>query len=206
VIDLLADSEIVAPQLLGCTLACRGTAGVIVEVEAYHQDDPASHSFGGVPTKRTDVMFQAGGMLYVYFTYGMHWCANVVTGPAGSGQAVLFRAVTAVAGIETMHERRGGRPEIGNGPARLTQALDIRSTDNGRSLLASGADDLATALERSVDGPVLVRDVAAAASVGIELPLAEADVLIGPRIGITKAVERPWRFGVRGSGDLSKRF
>lgn len=205
----------VAPELLGWTIACRGAAAVIVEVEAYHQDEPASHAYGGVPTPRTRDLFGPAGSLYVYFTYGMHWCANLVTGAGGSGEAVLLRAAVPIRGLERMRERRSARRrpgaappadrELCAGPARLVDALDIRPGDGGCDLLRlpHGAclDD---ALGRADDAPVLVRDVDAARIAGIELPVVADRIAVGPRIGISKAVELPWRFGVAGSPWLSK--
>ncbi|MCW2923142.1 MAG: DNA-3-methyladenine glycosylase [Thermoleophilia bacterium] len=199
----------VAPDLLGWTIACRGTAAVLTEVEAYHQDEPAAHSFGGRPTPRTAGLFGPPGTAYVYFTYGMHWCANVVTGPEGSGEAVLLRAGVPVFGEELIRVRRtaarGTDPaslkprDVLGGPGRLAQGLDIRGDDTGRAMVRLDLTTLDEALHASEDGPVLVRDVAAARSVGIAVPLAADDVLVGPRIGISKAVELPWRFGVRGA-------
>ena len=205
-IDVTRHAEQVAPELLGCTLVCRGTAVVLVEVEAYHQDDPASHSFGGRPTPRTEVMFADGGALYVYFTYGMHYCANIVTGRAGTGEAVLFRAGFPIVGEELMQERRGRATDLANGPAKLVQALDIRKDDNAALLVRDEVTMLDDALDASHDGPLLVHDPAAAARAGLTLPIAPADVVIGPRIGITKGVDAPWRFGVRGSPHLAKSF
>ncbi|MCW2961048.1 MAG: DNA-3-methyladenine glycosylase [Thermoleophilia bacterium] len=206
----------VAPDLLGWTIACRGTAAVLVEVEAYHQDEPAAHSFGGLPTPRTQDLFGPPGTIYVYFTYGMHWCANLVTGPEGSGEAVLLRGAVPVHGEQLMRARRAAprgvdpakwrTKEIAGGPGRLTQALDIRAEDSGTPILRADVATLADALSLSVDGPVLVRDAAAARSVGIELPVAGDALVIGPRIGITKAMELAWRFGVRGSAGLSRGF
>ncbi len=164
----------VARDLLGCILVRRdGThvlSGRIVEVEAYTQNDPASHSFRG-RTPRNDVMFQAGGVLYVYFTYGMHFCANVVTGPEGRGEAVLLRAVEPVEGIDVMRTRRN-RPdtELANGPAKLCQAFDLGRAQNGLSLV----------------GPEIQI-----------LPgrrILSKDILRTPRIGVTAGQEKLWRF------------
>ena len=208
-IDLLRHPSEVAPELLGWTIACRGTAAVLIELEAYHQEEPAAHSYGGRPTPRTEGLFGEPGSLYVYFTYGMHWCANVVTGPVGSGEALLLRAAVPIAGEPLMRERRAAprsadparfRPhEVLGGPGRLVQGLDIRPGDGGAQLLHPALDALETALSVSEDGPVLVRDPAAAALAGVMLPLAADDLIVGPRIGISKAVELPWRFGVRGT-------
>lgn len=111
------------------------TGGIITETEAYRQDDAASHSYRG-KTPRTDVMFGPPGRLYVYFTYGMHWCANIVTGAEGSGEAVLIRAIVPDSGLDTIQRRRGNRlhSELTNGPAKLCQALGITGKDQGASL------------------------------------------------------------------------
>lgn len=214
-LDLLRHPEQVAPELLGWTIACRGTAAVLTEVEAYHQDEPAAHSYGGRPTPRTQGLFGAPGTAYVYVSYGMHLCMNVVTGPTGSGEAVLLRAAMPVAGEDTIRERRvarrGGDPaslrarDLLTGPGRLAQGLDIRMEDNGRIVVDASFATLEEALAAAGDGPVAWRDPELAAGVGITLPVAGSALLVGPRIGITKAVDLPWRFGVR-SADLSKPF
>jgi DNA-3-methyladenine glycosylase len=173
--ELLArDSPVVAPYLLNKLLVHGECVGRIVEVEAYREDDPASHSFRGV-SPRTAVMFGPAGHLYVYFTYGMHWCANVVTGADGEGSAVLLRAVTPIAGIELMRERRRGQRSLTDGPAKLCQAFAIGSPHNGVDLLTD--DPLAVRLFDDGTPPP-------------ERPL------IGPRIGISRAVETPWRWRV----------
>lgn len=171
----------VAPDLLNKVLQVdRGTklvSGRIVETEAYRSDDPASHTFNG-PTDRNRVMFGPAGHLYVYLSYGIHHCANVVTGPNGDGQAVLIRAVDPVDGIETMRMRRG-RPdrELANGPGKLCQALGIGLGDDGTDVLGAGR-------------VAIVDD-------GTPPP---PEPLIGPRVGISKAVDRPWRFRIHRSG------
>ncbi|MCW2926890.1 MAG: DNA-3-methyladenine glycosylase [Thermoleophilia bacterium] len=208
-LDPTRHPEAVARDLLGWTIACRGTAAVLTELEAYHQDEPAAHSFGGRPTPRTAGLFGRPGTAYVYFTYGMHWCANLVTGPEGSGEAVLLRAAVPVHGEATIRERRAARRAVDpasikardllTGPGRLAQGLDIRADDTGRTVLRLDLLTLDEALEASADGPVIIRERAEAEAVGIELPVAGDDLLVGPRIGITKAVELPWRFGVRGA-------
>jgi DNA-3-methyladenine glycosylase len=171
--DLLAgDAVDVAPRLLNKLLVHGPCAGRIIEVEAYRADDPASHSFRG-RTPRNAAMFGAPGTLYVYFTYGMHWCANVVTGADDDGAAVLLRALEPVAGVELMRARRGGRSDIANGPAKLCQAMAIGPEHNATDLLANG--------------PVRLVDD------GVAPPIAP---LIGPRIGITRATDQPWRFRV----------
>jgi len=169
---LAGDSVAVAPLLLNKLLVHGECVGRIVEVEAYREDDPASHSFRG-RTPRTEAMFGPAGHLYVYFTYGMHWCANVVTGPDGYGAAVLLRALVPVAGEDVMRTRRGGRPGLADGPAKLCQAMAIGPEHYGVDLLGAG--------------PVRLLDDGVAPP---RRPLA------GPRIGITKAVEQPWRFRV----------
>jgi len=145
----------------------------IVETEAYRSDDPASHSFNG-PTPRSAVMFGPPGVLYVYLSYGIHSCANVVVGADGDGQAVLVRAVVPVDGLQTMRDRRAGRvdTDLANGPGKVCAALAIGLADNGTDLTAP------TARIHIVDD-------------GIPPP---AHPLVGPRIGITKAIDTPWRF------------
>lgn len=178
-------SEIVAPRLLGCELVrelngqqlrCR-----IVETEAYDQSDAASHSYRG-RTPRTDVMFGPAGYLYVYFTYGMHYCCNVVTGPEGQGSAVLIRAVEPLEGEAAMSVRRRGLSgiEITNGPAKLCQALGIDRTMNGHDLRHQ---------------PLLL---------SIEPALPGKQIVQTTRIGITKARDMPWRFYVAGSPHVSR--
>jgi DNA-3-methyladenine glycosylase len=173
----------VAPRLLGAVLWRDGVAGRIVEVEAYGgADDPASHAFRG-PTLRNAAMFGPPGTLYVYRSYGIHWCANVVCGAEGAGSAVLVRALAPTAGLDEM---RGRRPrarrdrDLCSGPGKLCQALGITGGDDGADLL----------------GPGPVR---------LELgPPAGAAARCGPRVGISVAVERPWRFWLAGDPNLSR--
>jgi DNA-3-methyladenine glycosylase len=172
--QLARDSPVVAPFLLNKLLVHGDCVGRIIEVEAYREDDPASHSYRGV-TPRTAVMFGPAGHLYVYFTYGMHWCANVVTGGDGEGSAVLIRAVEPIAGIELMRERRRGQRSIADGPAKLCQAFAIDAGHNGADLLA--------------DDPLAVRLL----DDGADPPRRP---VVGPRIGISRAVETPWRWRV----------
>jgi DNA-3-methyladenine glycosylase len=181
------DSLAAAPLLLGCYLVRETPAGRlkvrIVETEAYHQDDPASHSFRGL-TPRTAPMFQAGGRLYVYFTYGMHYCLNIVTGPAGTGEAVLIRAAEPLEGIDIMRANRGieDTKNLTNGPGKLAQALGIFDT--------------------SLSGKTLNKS-----SISLEVPAGKArkaDIITGPRIGITKAAEQPWRFYIKANPFVSK--
>ncbi|MBA3292966.1 MAG: DNA-3-methyladenine glycosylase [Geodermatophilaceae bacterium] len=171
----------VAPQLLGVVFAHRSPEGVvavrITEVEAYSGDgsDPAAHTHRG-PTPRNKVMFGPPGTLYVYFSYGMHWCANVVCSPHGSGEAVLLRAGEVVDGVEVARRRRPAARrdvDLARGPARLTQALGITGADSGRNLL-----DPRSTMYLSPRAPVLEK----------------SQVRTGPRVGISKAVDLPWRF------------
>ncbi len=169
---LEGDSPDVAPQLLHKLLVRGVCIGRITEVEAYREDDPASHTFHG-PTKRNEVMFGPAGHLYVYFTYGMHFCANVVTGAIGSGAAVLIRAVEPVAGVEVMRARRQGRAAIADGPAKLCQAFAITAESNGLDLL--GGDPAGIGLFDDGTPP-------------------PENPRIGPRVGISKAIEVAWRW------------
>ncbi len=170
------DAPVVAPDLLGKLLVVdRGeraggrVSGRITETEAYTSDDPASHSFRG-RTSRNAVMFGPAGHLYVYLSYGIHCCANVVTGGAGDGQAVLLRAVEPIDGLDVMLARRGRRP-VADGPGKLCQAFGISLADNGADLCGSA-------------WICIVDD-------GVPPPF---DPAVGPRVGITKATQTPWRF------------
>jgi DNA-3-methyladenine glycosylase len=161
----------VARELIGCVVRHGETAGRIVETESYHMEEPACHAFGGV-TERTRTLYGEPGRAYVYFSYGVHSLLNAVAEPEGVGAAVLIRALEPVDGIDVMRARRGleRAEELCSGPGKLTQALDIGLSLNGSSL---------------VDGPIeLTREPGA----------REPRVVVGERVGITKAVELPWRF------------
>ena len=171
----------VAPDLVGCALLVDGVGGVIVEVERYQEDDPASHSFRG-PTPRSAVMFGPPGRAYVYRSYGLHWCLNAVCEPRGRGAAVLIRALAPTAGLQLMRARRAGVGDrlLCAGPGRLTRALAIDGDLNGVSLC---------------EGRVALHPRA-----------APVDVVAGPRIGVSRAADLPWRFGLAGSPHLSRPF
>ena len=177
----------VAPDLLGRVLARKladGTrlAARLVEVEAYEQGDPASHSYKGRPTARTQVMFGPPGRLYVYFSYGQHFCSNVVTGPDGVGSAVLLRAAQPLEGLEVMAANRGTDDVrlLCSGPARLTQAFGIVRAENGTDL---------------------VRDLSLMLLWGA--PLSPRAIGRSTRVGVNVGGERPWRFFERGSSFVS---
>ena len=164
----------VAPDLLHKVLVVGDRSVRITETEAYLGDDPASHSFRG-PTPRTAVMFGPAGVLYVYFTYGMHWCANVVTGVDGVGEAVLLRGGLPLTGVDAMRAvRKAARrdQDLTNGPAKLAQALGLDGSANGVDLLADSAE-------------IRIADD------GTPTPTT---IVTTPRVGISKAVDRPWRF------------
>ncbi len=171
----------VAPDLIGATLLVNGVGGLIVEVEAYHHTDPAAHSYNG-PTPRNSVMFGPPGYAYVYRSYGIHWCVNVVCEPAGSASAVLIRALEPTHGIAAMRRRRGLHDirSLCSGPGKLCEALAISDAHNGLPL-----DAEPIALHRGT---------------------GSREVVAGVRIGITKAVDLPWRYGLKGSRFLSKPF
>jgi len=171
----------VAPELIGATLLVNDVGGVIVEVEAYHHTDPAAHSYRG-PTARNAVMFGPPGCAYVYRSYGIHWCLNFVCEAEGSASAVLIRALEPTQGLAAMRRRRGPAEarSLCSGPGKLTEALGVSGKHNGLVL----------------DRPpfeLRARDRA-------------PDIVAGPRVGITKAVEHPWRYGLKDSLFLSKPF
>lgn len=180
-IDFSAPSHVVARQLIGVTLLVDGVGGRIVETEAYDREDPASHAFSG-PTERNAAMFGPPAHAYVYRSYGIHWCLNFVTMERGHGAGVLIRALEPTTGIARMRERRGIDEVrlLCSGPGKLCQALGVSRELNGCSLAAPPFELLA-------------------APAGIE-------VVAGPRIGISKAMEVPWRFGLAGSAWVSRPF
>ena len=173
--------HIVAPELIGATLLVDGVGGTIVEVEAYHHTDPAAHSYGG-PTPRNLVMFGPAGFVYVYRSYGIHWCLNFVCEPEGSASAVLIRAIEPVQGLAKMRRRRGASDEraLCSGPGKLCQALGVTIKHNGMPLDRAPFE--------------------------LRARLAKPEIVVGPRIGISKAVDAPWRYGLKGSKFLSKGF
>jgi DNA-3-methyladenine glycosylase len=179
--DFLGPAEEIARTLIGCELLVDGVGGRIVETEAYDMTDPASHTFSG-PTARNQAMFGPPGRAYVYRSYGIHWCLNFVCAEEGHGAGVLIRAIEPLYGIDVMCERRGlHEPRLlCSGPGRVGQALAIAHDMNGHRL------------DRK---PFEVR-----AAAGLH------EVSVGPRVGITKAADVPWRFGLAGSPFLSRPF
>jgi DNA-3-methyladenine glycosylase len=182
----------VAPELLGCTVSHSGVTVRLTEVEAYDgSNDPGSHAFRG-RTPRTRVMFGEPGGLYVYFTYGMHWCANLVCGPSGAASAVLLRAGQVVQGLELARARRPGIVErdLARGPARLATTLGLTRDQNG-------IDTLAT------ESPFVIR-------CGIPVPPSGSPVPVlrtGPRVGVSgpggESAQYPWRFWLEGESSVS---
>jgi DNA-3-methyladenine glycosylase len=181
-VNLWRNVHDVAPELIGAELFVDGVGGTIVEVEAYDHEDPAAHGFGNRRTARNASMFLAGGHAYVYRSYGIHWCLNFVCGVEDEASAVLIRALEPTQGLELMCERRGLDDVrlLCAGPGRLTQALGVTRDHDG------------LALDRP---PFELRP-----------RQGDVEVVTGPRIGITKAVELPWRYGVAGSRFVSRRF
>jgi len=181
-VDFFARSvHAVARDLVGCRLFYEGCGGTIVETESYERDDPACHAYVGL-TERTEVLFGPPGRAYVYLSYGIHSLLNFVAEPEGDAAAVLIRALEPSAGIEAMRARRGDRPdrELCSGPGKLTEALGIGLAQNRADL----SRDPFLLLPREEDW--------------------RGEIVTGPRIGITKAVEYPWRFAVADSGYVSK--
>jgi DNA-3-methyladenine glycosylase len=171
----------VAPELIGATLLVNAVGGVIVEVEAYHHSDPAAHSYRG-RSERNAVMFGPPGHAYVYRSYGIHWCLNFVCEEVGSASAVLIRALEPRQGLGLMQRRRGLRDAgtLCSGPGKLGEALGVTRKINGLAL----------------DRPPFE----------LRARVAEPEIATGLRIGISKAVEHPWRYGMKGSPFLSKPF
>jgi DNA-3-methyladenine glycosylase len=165
-----------ARALIGARLVVREVGGTVIETEAYARDDPASHSFGG-QTARNAAMFGPPGSVYVYLSYGCHLCLNVV---GRADEAVLIRAIRPEIGVPLMQQRRGREDALATGPGRLGQALGIRLADNGKPF---GGDEFL-----------------------LDPGAAGGPLLVGPRIGITRAAERPWRFGLAGAGGFSRPF
>ena len=171
----------VAPDLIGATLLVNGIGGIIVEVEAYHHTDPAAHSFRG-PTPRNRIMFGPPGFVYVYRSYGIHWCVNFICEEVGSASAVLIRALEPTHGMAAMRRRRHLTDErsLCSGPGKLTEALGITDKHNGLALDA--------------------------APFALHARSVTPEIAAGVRIGITKAVDLPWRYGLKGSKFVSKPF
>jgi DNA-3-methyladenine glycosylase len=172
----------VAPELIGAELYVGGVGGVIVEVEAYDHEDPAAHGFGNRRTERNAAMFLPGGHAYVYRSYGIHWCFNVVCDGEGVAGAVLVRAIEPRRGLEEMQARRGlsDLRHLCSGPGKLCQALGITREHDGLPL----------------DRPPFE----------LVPRRAAVEIVRGPRIGITKAADLPWRYGLAGSRFLSRPF
>ena len=171
----------VAPELVGATLLVGGVGGVIVELEAYDQEDPASHGFRG-ETARNAAMFGPPGHAYVYRSYGIHWCLNFVCAERGRADAVLIRALEPTHGLEQMRERRAAETDraLCSGPGKLCEALAVTRELDGHALDAPPFELLART--------------------------KTPEIATGPRIGITRAAELEWRYGVAGSSFLSRRF
>jgi DNA-3-methyladenine glycosylase len=180
-IDFNAPADDVARRLIGVVVLVDGVGGRIVETEAYDREDPASHAFSG-PTERNAAMFGPPAHAYVYRSYGIHWCLNFVCREEGHGAGVLIRAIEPLAGLDIMQARRDAQDavQLCSGPGKLCQALEVTRAFNGRSL---------------AEPPFVLE----AAPPGLE-------VVAGPRIGISKAMDVPWRFGLAGSRFVSRPF
>jgi len=181
-VNLRRNVHEVAPELIGARLLVDGVGGTIVEVEAYDYADPAAHGFGNRRTPRNASMFLGGGYVYVYRSYGIHWCLNIVCGVEEVAEAVLLRALQPTLGLEEMRVRRGvADPRLlCSGPGRLCQALGITRDHDGLR----------------VDEPPF----------SLTPRAGDVEVVAGRRIGITKAVEQPWRYGLAGSRFVSRAF
>jgi DNA-3-methyladenine glycosylase len=181
-VDLRRSPHEVAPDLIGAELTVDGVGGIIVEVEAYDHEDPAAHGFGNRRTERNASMFLPGGHAYVYRSYGIHWCLNVVCDVEEVAGAVLVRALEPTHGVEEMVARRGvGELRLlCSGPGRLTQALGVTREHDGLPF----------------DRPPFQ----------LLPPAGRVEIVTGPRIGITKAADVPWRYGLAGSPFLSRPF
>jgi DNA-3-methyladenine glycosylase len=181
-VNLRRSPHDVAPDLIGAELYVDGVGGVIVEVEAYDHEDPAAHGFGNRRTARNASMFLGGGHVYVYRSYGIHWCMNIVCGEKGVAGALLLRALEPQQGIEVMRARRGldDLRLLAAGPGRLCQALGVTRAHDGLR----------------IDGPPFE----------LRARRGEVEIVTGPRIGITKAADLPWRYGLAGSRFLSRPF
>ena len=180
-IDFARPSHEVAQQLIGAVVLIDGVGGRIVETEAYDREDPASHSYSG-PTERNAAMFGAPGHAYVYRSYGIHWCLNFVCREDGHGAGVLIRAIEPLTGLDVMRARRGVDDVrlLCSGPGKLGQAMGVTRALNGADL--------------------------AAAPFELTAPASAFEVVAGPRIGISKAMDVPWRFGLAGSRFVSRPF
>jgi DNA-3-methyladenine glycosylase len=186
----------IAPRLLGARLTVGEVTVRLTEVEAYEgADDPASHAFRG-RTQRNQAMFGPGGHLYVYFSYGMHWAANLVCGPEGVASGVLLRAGEVIAGNEVARARRGGVSDrdLARGPGRLGQALGLNRSFNGAPVHPF-SDSVVSRGARRLEGPPV--------PVHLAPPLTSVEVASGPRVGISRAAERPWRFWIAGDRYVS---
>jgi DNA-3-methyladenine glycosylase len=181
-LELRRSPHDVAPELIGAELYVDGVGGRIVEVEAYDHEDPAAHGYGNRRTERNASMFLPGGHAYVYRSYGIHWCLNVVCCEAGVAGAVLIRALEPLRGLDEMRARRGldDPRSLCSGPGKLCQALAVTRAHDGLAF----------------DRPPFEL-----------VPRAEpVEIVRGPRIGITKAVDLPWRYGLAGSRFVSRPF